>query len=120
MVERMKVVINSCWGGFGLSREALHWLREHKHAGAQAEIDIGEPWDPAKPAVVRASYLDSFLSEIDRADPLVIQCIKELGAKKARAPLAELRVVSIPDDVKYEINNYDGRESIHEKHRSWG
>jgi len=28
-------------------------------------------------------------------------------------------VVDIPDDIEYEIDDYDGIESVHEAHRSW-
>ena len=29
-------------------------------------------------------------------------------------------IVKIPANVEYEIDDYDGMESIHEKHKSWG
>ena len=29
------------------------------------------------------------------------------------------KIIEIPDDIEWEIDNYDGIESIHEKHRSW-
>ncbi len=32
---------------------------------------------------------------------------------------AELKIIDLPDDVNYQINDYDGHESIHEQHRSW-
>lgn len=32
---------------------------------------------------------------------------------------SKLKIVEIPDDVEWEIAEYDGRESIEEKHRSW-
>lgn len=54
----------------------------------------------------------------DRANPLLIECVKRLG-KKASARLAELKIVEIPDGVQYEIDEYDGLETIHEQHRSW-
>jgi len=54
----------------------------------------------------------------DRTDKLLIQVIKELG-EKANGSCANLKIIEIPDDVDWEINEYDGFESIHEKHRSW-
>lgn len=53
-----------------------------------------------------------------RTDPKLIQVIEELG-KKANGSCADLKIVEIPDDVDWEIDDYDGSETIHEKHRSW-
>jgi len=54
----------------------------------------------------------------NRADPLLIQVIEELG-KKADGALAKLKIVEIPDGIEYEIEEYDGVEWIAEKHRTW-
>lgn len=54
----------------------------------------------------------------DRADPLLVQVVEELG-EKANGKCAELRIVEIPDGVGWEIDEYDGIETVHEKHRSW-
>lgn len=40
----MKVVINTCYGGFGLSRKALHFLREIGNKEALKETDDGVEW----------------------------------------------------------------------------
>lgn len=54
----------------------------------------------------------------DRTDPLLVQVVKELGAE-ASGGCADLRIITIPDGVEWEISEYDGIESVHEKHRSW-
>lgn len=56
----MKIVINKCYGGFGLSREAFHRLRALGNEHALAEVDIGEPWDKDKPHDVRESYRELY------------------------------------------------------------
>lgn len=99
----IKIAINRCWGGFSLSREALHRLRELGCKSAIDEIDIGEKWPD---------------SEIDRDNPLLVRVLEELG-DKASGEFAALYIIEIPDGVDWEINDYDGMESIHEKHRSW-
>lgn len=38
----------------------------------------------------------------------------------ASSDLANLVIVEIPDDTEFEIDDYDGMESIHETHKSWG
>lgn len=60
----------------------------------------------------------SFDYEENRSDPALVQVVEELG-KVASGRLSELVVVDIPDDVEYEIDDYDGLETIREKHRTW-
>jgi hypothetical protein len=44
--------------------------------------------------------------------------VKELG-KNANTDYSELEVIEIPDDVQWEIGEYDGLEWVAEKHRVW-
>jgi hypothetical protein len=88
----MKVVINDCYGGFGLSKKALDML------GLKSD-----------------SIFDR-----DRANPKLVEVVEKLG-EEANGFCASLRVIEIPDDVKeWYIDEYDGVETIHEKHRYWG
>lgn len=89
----MKIVINACFGGFGLSEEAYEFL--------------GIPWD---------GY--GFEFDEDRTNPELVKCVETLG-EYADGMCAKLKVVDIPDDVDWEIDEYDGLESVHEKHRVW-
>ena len=89
----MKVVINRCYGGFGLSKEAYEFL--------------GKEWD---------DY--GFANSIDRSDPKLVKCVETLG-DKANGRFAELKVVEIPDDIAWYIDEYDGMETIEEVHRTW-
>lgn len=54
----------------------------------------------------------------NREDPLLIQAIEELG-EEANGRCAKLKIVEIPDDVEYEIEEYDGNEHIAEVHQTW-
>jgi hypothetical protein len=45
--------------------------------------------------------------------------VEDLG-DKASNWAAKLEVVEIPDGVEWEIDEYDGIETVDEKHRSWG
>lgn len=93
----MKVVINRCYGGFGLSKAALSRIKE-----------LGGRDD------------DWFYRNYDnRSDPLMVQAVEELG-EAASGELAELKVVEIPDDVEWVIEEYDGVEWVSEQHRTWG
>lgn len=91
----MKIAINRCYGGFSLSEKAYKYL--------------GIPWD---------GYGFAYRDEENRTDPYLVKCIETLG-DDASGACAELKVVDIPDDVKWEIEEYDGLEWVSEEHRSW-
>lgn len=86
----MKVVINRCYGGYGLSKAAQDYLG----------VDSAYAYDD------------------DRSNPNLVKCVEELGSAAA-STYASLKVIEIPDDVNWKIESYDGLESIHEVHRSW-
>ncbi len=114
----MQIVINKCYGGFGLSRKALHRLRELGCAAAIAETDIGEKY-PGTDDVRKKFLGESFLGNISRYDELLIQVVNEMG-DEANGDYAKLRIVEIPNGIAWEIDEYDGMERIVEQHQSWG
>ena len=80
----MKICINTCFGGFGLSDEALQMLGEFK---------IRYPW-------------------VSRTDSRLIEVVSALG-KAANGRSARLAIVDIPDEATdWEIEEYDGSEGI--------
>ena len=114
----MKIVINNCFGGFGLSHKAFLRLRELGCKEALAEPDYGEFFSGETEPREERHGMDCFGDDVLRNDPLLIQVIKELK-KEANGFCANLKVVTIPDGVDWEIDEYDGLEKIDEKHRSW-
>lgn len=56
--------------------------------------------------------------EITRDDERLIKVVEKLG-DRANGACAELKIVEIPDYVDWEIDEYDGLESVDEAHRSW-
>ena len=85
-----KIVINKCYGGFSLSSEAERLLAK------------------------KANPLDKrfhFLYDIPRDHPLLVELVEELGSK-CWGDHAELKVVEIPEDVEWEIIEYDGIVTI--------
>jgi hypothetical protein len=61
-----------------------------------------------------------FDDECKRDDKLLIEVIKELRVEKASGHSCILKIVEIPDDVKWEIEENDmGAEWISEIHRRW-
>ena len=90
----MKVVINRCYGGYSLSKAAYDYL--------------GLEWNG-----YGYTYAD------DRTNPKLIECLEAIGCEAASGEMANLKIVEIPDDVEWEIEEYDGREWVAEKHRVW-
>ena len=87
----MKIVINREFGGFSLTDEMIEYVGYKK----------GNKWD--------RDY------EHDRTDPKLIEYIENTPVEKH----GSLKIVEIPDDVDWIIENYDGEEWISEKHRTW-
>ena len=112
----MKIVINACYGGFSLSDDAI--MRYADLKGINLVVDT--------PEKLISFYYKDFIStenffhdgDIPRDDPALVQVVEELG-EKASDSCAKLRIVEIPDDVEWEIDEYDGSEWVSEKHRRW-
>lgn len=85
----MKVVINKRYGGFSISKEAMELLG-----------------------------VDSPYPDIERNDPALVEVVEKLG-DKANGCFSKLKIVEIPDDVEWDIAEYDGLEWIEEVHRTW-
>lgn len=104
----MKVVINRCWGDFGLSEKAIDLYYKLSKESDKSKKDLL--------FYIKPSCLESFL---ERNDPILIKVVEELGSEVASGPFSELKVVEIPDDVEWEIFNNDGKEVIREVAREW-
>jgi len=65
---------------------------------------------------VESSYFNDH--DIPRDDSVLCKLVKEWGERAESEP--SLKVVKVPNGVKWQISKYDGRESIAEKHRTWG
>jgi len=91
-----KIVINATFGGFGLSPSAVVRYCELKGLPEKEFSD----WD------------------VERDDPVLLQVIEEMG-DRADGKYSSLKIVEIPDDVQWQIEEYDGREHVAEAHRTW-
>ena len=116
----MKVAINIDFGGFGLSDMAFESLLQRKNIQFEkTESEFGCSNYYIKGYVGESDY---FISQYDyytpRNDLDLIAVIEEFGAD-ANGWAAVLKIVEIPDDVQWQIEEYDGCEHIAEKHRIW-
>lgn len=94
-INKMKIVINTCFGGFCLSPQATQKYRERTGKTIGAYTDV------------------------ERNDPDLVAVVEELG-EKASGVGSRLKIVDIPEDIQWYIEEYDGREHVAEEHRRWG
>lgn len=112
------VVINACHGGFGLSHEAsILYLKRSRIDYTIEDRDSRFDTERYGP-MIRVDGEDFGDRYIPRDDPVLVSVVQELGARSF-GDHAELKIVEIPADVKWEINDYDGREWVAEVHRRW-
>ena len=140
----MKIVVNRCFGGFGLSPLAIKEYLKLKGKKAffyeQTKYDFRNGKDEYKRVdeLKRGSFtihavtkdlgetINKFPKnaeyfydgDISRTDKDLITVVEKLK-EKANGDYASLEVVEIPDGIDWEIDEYDGSESVEEKHRSW-
>jgi hypothetical protein len=55
---------------------------------------------------------------VPRDDPALVNTVHQLGSN-AGGEYAKLKVVEVPVDVEWYIEEYDGKEWVAEKHRTW-
>lgn len=111
-----KIVINTSYERFCVSHKAFVRLRELGQQEALREADPGAYWPaaatPGEPSLNQCGLL------IPRDDEKLVRVVEELRGE-ANGHCAELKVVSIPDEVKWEIAKTDGVEHVSEVHRTW-
>lgn len=113
-----KIVINDCYGGFGISDKAIEEYAKIKGI----ELEKRKPKYPFFDNQIDYYYAGTdnmFIARyIERDDPVLIKIVTELG-ESANDWASYLKIVEIPDDVDWQIEEYDGLEHIAEKHRTW-
>jgi hypothetical protein len=136
----MKIVINKCFGGFSLSAAGIAAYAKLKGWKPYFFVNVRKPeggldletlvqksvkelgddiWFHTYKAKDHANESYFSCRDIPREDKDLVRVVEKLG-KKANGRYADLGIVEIPNDVEWEIDEYDGLESIDEKHRSWG
>lgn len=90
-----KILINRRHGGFTLTHKVLDIY--NSRTGRNIEYS----WD------------------LKRDDPVLIEIVEELGLEACQGWASRLKIVDVPPDVDWYIEEYDGMEWVAEKHRTW-
>ena len=132
----MKVVINSCYGGFGLSPKGeqrylelkghkSYFYKQSKYNYADHTLEFTRvdniddvpdiffyctTYDQGK--TISGYPKDVFhCCNLERSDPILVRVVEELGAESF-GKCARLEVVDIEKGRWFKIDEYDGLESI--------
>ena len=101
----MKIVLNKCYGGFGLSDGAQRHIAALKNIKLFEEDQEG--WTNF---YLDSAFTQPFMAhEIDRTDPHLVAVVEEFGAL-ANGPHAALEVIELHSGQQYRICEYDGKE----------
>lgn len=131
----MKIILNKCYGGFDVSKEA--YMLYAKKKGLEL-YQYASNFTNFKKCIYKktddeALFKNYFIKDMGdnieinnedykkyhlylddehRQDPILIEVVEELG-DKASGRFGRLEVVEIPDNCYYKIDEYDGIETIY-------
>lgn len=131
-----KIVYNACYGGFGLSEQAVaryaelkgltlypetnhyglvtYWLvPPDQRTGFLSDEAFKAEDDFEKRAASNRRYAELTLTprEIPRTDPALVQVVEEMG-DLASGKYGHLRIEEVPEGTRYRIDEYDGNERV--------
>ena len=116
----MKVVINACYGGFGLSDSAFEKFLDRKGIAWEKCINKYNEADHYNKGHMGEHdyFLFAHYMIKDRSDPDLVAVVEEMD-ELANSKYSKLKVVEIPDGTEWTVHEYDGMEWIAEAHRTW-
>ena len=126
-----KIVYSACYGGFGLSNEAIELYAKLKGITLYSGRELGaftsyylcppEQYEEAlakdyeNPAGVgrfeNSNKLHFSARNIDRIDPCLVEVVETLG-EAANTPYSYLQIEEVAEGTLYKIDEYDGFESV--------
>ena len=129
-----KIILNKCYGGFSLSKEGYELYAKKKGLkliSYNSKIENGKfIYRKTDKENIFNNYFTKdlgdnveisdedyekyhlYLREKAREDKTLIEVVEELG-EKASGMCGKLKVVEIPDNAHYVIDEYDGIETIY-------
>lgn len=137
----MKIVLNECYGGFGLSyyAQALYLIasghtpyfyvdvssyddyqKQHRYKRITLEEanTLKHKFFIYCSTTDQGTHIDHFpdnivnFKNLDRTDPILISVVETMGPEHASGRFARLNIIEVPDGTLYKIDYYDGLESL--------
>ena len=129
----MKIILNKCFGGFGLSTEAYNLYAEkmgieiyeyyqdyqkgfdYFKKGSSGLCKFYFTKDFGEQIKLNDEDCDKYsldLTSKNRTDKILIEVVEELK-ERANDDFSDLEIVEIPDNCFYKIDDYDGVEAIY-------
>jgi hypothetical protein len=105
-MSTVKIVLNGCYGGFGLSEAALRRYAEIK--GLNTSLERGFSY------IINDDGERISCYDLERTDPALVRVVEELG-DKANDGFSRLYIEELEKGTLYRINEYDGIESLETK-----
>jgi len=117
----MEIILNKCFGGYGISAEAIKLCRDAGATWAQWPNSFlpGEKYEEGSDEICDRPYVPYEARDSSRTCPILIKLVKD-GTTSVNDRYAKLEVVDIPEGVAYEISEYDGIESVEAPRQIWG
>lgn len=150
----MKILVNKCYGGFGVTVEVIKELVKMGSDAIESETpksyyggenenykgakDWEQEWNEDFKGyksigdgflahergynIYKDGIIHNLKSRYDnelRTNKDLIAVVESIGVEKASDTFAKLAIVDVPDDIEWEIDDYDGMETVREKHRTW-
>lgn len=107
-----KLVVNRGYGGFSVSDDVVEWLREQGCEKAHGLTLPGETYSDGS-----KRDIDGFRDccyprddDLPRDDPHLVEAVE-------KGLTSDLSIVEVPEGIEWVITEYDGAETVREKHR---
>ena len=113
-----RIVINRQYGGFSLSNKAMLLYLELSGIPYTLEPQPDRDTQNRFGDRIVVGGQDFWHLNIKRDDPALVAVVRRLGSE-AGGEYATLKIVEIPGNVDWYIEEYDGKEWVAEKHRTW-
>ena len=102
----MKVVYNTCYGGFGLSDAAIE-----RYLSLKGWAFTREDTKYVFPHYKVEGFDHWYYRDIPRDDQTLVQVVEEMGME-ANGRFASLAIRDVPSGQRWRIDEYDGNEDV--------